>query len=120
MNDNEVTFSLLLLLGLRLIIPLAITVFISWGLKRLDQRWQQEAIAQPNPQAQTPAQSFFPSIPCWVFNDCEGQKNSCKATTNPLTPCWELNRTNGHLASKCEQCNYRKQMLPLTVSHTTI
>lgn len=101
---------------LRLGIPLAITLAVGYGLRRLDSRWQAEALArqaeavlarqQSGPE---PAVEMFKIIsrPCWVLKQCpEATYTMCPACRYSELPCWLARfRTEGRLSHACYQCD---------------
>ena len=94
--DAAVTFVLGLLL--RIGIPVAVTALIFFLLRRLDERWQKEAMAIPVVSNQPP---------CWEIKGCsEEKRKNCPASTQADTPCWQVFRTkNGLLKETCLGCD---------------
>jgi hypothetical protein len=104
--DNIITFILGFLL--RLGIPVALSTLIFFLLRRLDERWQKDALAVTVINSQRP---------CWEIKGCpeEKQKN-CPATAKPNTPCWQVFRTkNGLLREDCLGCEVF-QLAPVPMS----
>jgi len=93
--DIVLTFVLGLLL--RIGIPLAVTALIFFLLRRLDERWQKEALAIPVISSQRP---------CWEIKGCsEEQRKNCPASAQPNVPCWQVFRTKkGLLREECLGC----------------
>ncbi len=97
---------------LRLGIPLAITILISWGLGRLDRRWQAEAEAQrllealPTATNAAGAKDGVARRPCWLFRDCtEERRSACAAGKEQSLPCWMVRlRAEGRLPATCPGC----------------
>jgi hypothetical protein len=91
----------MLLLGvlLRLGLPLAVTAWAVWVLRRLDARWQAEAksIRMPLPAA---------PVPCWDVRRCSAERRAaCPAYARPDTPCWQVFRDpQGRLKDDCLDC----------------
>jgi len=98
---------------LRLAVPVAITIAVGYWLRRLDDRWQAEALAR---QAET-AVASQPSEPviemfrvidrnCCDYNNCPEEKyECCPAHQNPDVPCWMARyRAEGRLPAKCYRC----------------
>lgn len=98
----------------RLGIPIAITVAVVYGLRRLDARWQAEALAR---EANALAEKHFATErdieilkvidpPCWVTNNCpEAKCSSCPAHQLADVPCWLARfRMEGRLPAKCYNC----------------
>ena len=94
--DTVVTIVLGLLL--RIGIPLAVTALIFYLLRRLDERWQKEALAIPVISSQRP---------CWEMKGCsEEKRKNCPASAKPNVPCWQVFRTNkGLLREDCLGCD---------------
>lgn len=108
------TLALIALFAVRLGVPLAITVLITWGLKSLDARWQAEAEARQataivSAGEMQPAAFKAPQArqtPCWLLRNCgEGKQSSCVACKEPGLPCWMARlRSDGRLPSTCYGC----------------
>jgi len=98
---------------LRIGVPLAIIFGLGYGLRRLDAKWQAEAMAQHATELAKQAEAA-PNIeiikitdpPCWRTNDCpRSDFDQCAAYNNPDTPCWLARfRPEGHLPAKCYLC----------------
>ena len=95
--DTVLTFVVGLLL--RIGIPVAVTALIFFLLRRLDERWQKEALAIP-----VIASS---QRPCWEIKGCKEEKRkNCPASAQSNIPCWQVFRTkNGLLREECLGCN---------------
>lgn len=95
---------------LRLGIPLGVTVLISWGLRRLDRKWQSEAETQ-RIQAGAPVTAGEPETaprqPCWLFRNCpEERRLGCPAYSDQRLPCWLARlRAEGRLPALCPDCD---------------
>jgi len=85
-------------LGLRLAIPIGITLLAVYVLHKVDVRWQEEA-------ALLPAQVDVEKPRCWDINACPAEKvKDCPVPDSP-EPCWQLHRQpNGYLAEACINC----------------
>lgn len=85
-------------LGLRLAIPIGITLLAVYVLHKVDVRWQEEA-------AQMPAQVDGDKPHCWDINACPAEKvKDCPVPASP-EPCWQMHRqSNGYLAEACLNC----------------
>jgi hypothetical protein len=96
--DGMAILSSVLGIAIRLVLPLAVTLLVAYGLRRLDQRWQEEAAAR-----QTGPMSF---IRCWVLNDCPDEKRAnCPVFQEKNLPCWQVFRDEaGRLPSQCLGC----------------
>jgi hypothetical protein len=107
-------FAIIALFVLRLGVPLAITVFITWGLKSLDARWQADAEAR-HAEATVAAGRVEPAAfkapqavtsPCWKLRGCsDGRRVNCAACKEPGLPCWMARlRADGRLPNACYGC----------------
>jgi hypothetical protein len=94
--DGVVAFVLGLLL--RIGIPVAVTALIYFLLRRLDERWQEEAKEIPVIASQRP---------CWEMKGCsEEKRKNCPAFAQSNIPCWQVFRTkNGLLREDCLGCD---------------
>ena len=109
---------MILLFLIRLGIPLAVTFFIAWGLRRLDARWQAEADAQQLTAdvaigMVAPAAAKAPAArqqPCWEYRHCsEAKRGGCAACAMTDLPCWMARlRSEGSLPGHCYGCEYFK------------
>jgi hypothetical protein len=102
------------LLLVRLGIPLAVMVFITWSLRRLDARWQAEAAAR-QATAEVTAGRVPPvaykapqavATPCWQLRNCsEATRARCAAAKDTVLPCWMARlRADGRLPGPCYSC----------------
>ena len=100
---------------LRLGVPLAITLAVGYWLRRLDAKWQAEALArkaeatliEEEKQAEPNIEMFrIIDQPCWVLKDCaEDNYLRCPAYKHADLPCWLARlRTEGRLPQPCYQC----------------
>jgi hypothetical protein len=102
------------LMLLRVGVPLAVTGLITWGLHRLDARWQADAEARQATAAVSagrvqPAAFMSPqavSAPCWQLRNCsEAKRSGCAACAEPGLPCWMARlRSDGRLPAGCYGC----------------
>ena len=109
---------MILLFLIRLGIPLAVTILVAWGLRRLDARWQAEADAQQLTAdvaigLVAPAAVKAPAArqqPCWENRHCsEAKRSSCAACAMTDLPCWMARlRSEGRLPGNCYGCQYFK------------
>ena len=114
MNVILETLALTVLFVLRLGIPIAVTVLIAWGLRRLDARWQAEAAAQQSSRAVAAGDLAAAAVtsplaaqqPCWELNNCsEAQRGNCPACAALDIPCWMARlRADGKLPARCYGC----------------
>ena len=100
---------------LRLGVPLAITLAVGYWLRRLDAKWQAEALArkaeaaliEEEKQAEPNIEMFrIIEQPCWVLKNCaEENYLRCPAHKHADLPCWLARlRTEGRLPQPCYQC----------------
>lgn len=96
---------------LRLGVPLAITLAMGYLLRRLDAKWEAEAIAQRKAaqfKSDTDAEltALKAKNPCWEVKGCtETQKAKCPACKLLDIPCWVARlRTAGKLPTECYNC----------------
>ncbi len=114
MNILIETLALIVLFVLRLGVPIAVTVAIVGGLRRLDARWQAEADAQRTSRAVAAgliasAAAVSPLAaerPCWERNNCPPEKRQpCAACALTDIPCWMARlRADGKLPARCYGC----------------
>jgi hypothetical protein len=113
----ETTTGLLLAVAWFLVrfgLPVLVTLFVCWVLKKIDTRWQSEGQAYRD---QIGAANILPAIRCWVFNDCPKEKREgCKAYQDQDIPCWQHFRNkNGYLKEECIDCGvFRGIPVPVT------
>mgnify|MGYP000852442878 FL=1 len=114
MTPISEVFALTALFLLRLGVPLAVTVLITWWLKSLDARWQAEAEArrataivgagQARGGAFKAPQAL--QLPCLILRNCgDDRQRNCAACKEPELPCWMARlRSDGRLPSACYGC----------------
>jgi hypothetical protein len=94
------------LIGLliRIGIPLLLTAFIVWTLRRLDARWQSEVNRTTEIKAKRQVQ--IRPLHCWEIQHCAPSlRESCRAYKNSTVPCWQQFRNgNGELREMCLEC----------------
>jgi len=101
--------------GLRLGVPLAITLLVGYWLRRLDAKWQAEAQArlaagQTQQKATEEAELEMYRLleqPCWLFKDCPSSlRLHCPAyRENHDTPCWLARyRAERAIPTECYRC----------------
>jgi len=112
MSGNDLTLVVVLGIVLRLGIPVVITIFLVFLMKKMDEHWQAEAESLPvyTPELKTG------NLGCWEMKGCtEEMKSSCVAFAHPETPCWQVFLTDeGRLNEKCVGCGVFMQA-PLLV-----
>jgi hypothetical protein len=89
---------------LRFGVPVLGTMAVIYFLRRLDARWQAEAVEEAQ------AAELFPKLRCWVLNDCpEERRAKCPAYAQQGIPCWQVYRDgNGRLRNECLGCDVFK------------
>ena len=95
---ENLTSLLALLAGLliRLAIPLVLTAFLIFFLRKMDAHWQAEA-EFPQPAGQT--------IECWNIKDCSAEQRKVCVAYQAEKPCWQAKRLpNGYLREECLTC----------------
>ena len=98
--------------ALRLGVPLAITLAIGYFLRRVDAKWQAEALAyreanRTEEKTLAGRESFDGEQPCWVIKMCdESVRAKCPAPLTPNIPCWlARRRVEGTLPVECYDCD---------------
>jgi hypothetical protein len=97
-------------LGLRLAIPIGITLLAVYVLHKVDVRWQEEA-------AQLPLPVEVEKLHCWEIHNCPAEKAKSCTTPASAEPCWQLHRqSNGYLAEACLNCQvFRQAPIPAPI-----
>ncbi len=108
---------------LRLGVPLALMVLLSWVVSRYVQRQEaQEELAEgewisvdesrAEPVAFVIPAKDVPSA-CWDIKGCSAEERAdCPATLRPGLPCWLAKQlVAGSLSPSCEQCSVYQQTL---------
>jgi hypothetical protein len=93
---------------LRLGVPLALTLAVGYGLRRLDAKWEAEARAQLE-QEEVPVELKALKTtekPCWELKGCdEASRAQCPACKSWDIPCWVARlRAAGRLPAECHNC----------------
>jgi hypothetical protein len=112
---DTITSTITVILGLlfRLALPIGVTAFIVWALKKLDAHWQAESkqdMSPPSIKVENPG--------CWtIFNCSEEKRAGCKAFAHPETPCWQVYRvSHGQLQESCLGCQvFKEALVPIPV-----
>ncbi len=129
MESWQMVMGVAVMFIVRLGVPLAVTVAVGYWLRRLDEKWQAEAMARratalaQQLQAQ-PQVEILKVIdpPCWVTHNCsEAARKNCPACQNPNLPCWLARiRTEGRLPAKCYNCYHfipRRREVAVAAKH---
>ena len=111
---------------IRLGIPLAITVLVTWALRRVDSRWQAEAEARQLNMAVSDGEIAPSAVltlaarkePCWEYRGCpDADRSKCPACGPTDLPCWMARlRAEGKLPGRCYGCDRFKTRVPLQES----
>lgn len=97
-------------LGLRLAVPILITLLVVYILHKVDIHWQEEA-------AQTPPPVIVEKVRCWEAMNCPASKvDECPAPVSEK-PCWQVRRLpNGYLREECLTCRvFLQAPIPLPI-----
>jgi hypothetical protein len=115
-EELSTLFALISGVLIRLAIPLLVTAFAVWLLKRLDARWQREA--EEGIQMDSGQVPLFDRLQCWMTNDCPRENLAkCPAYRERGRPCWQVFREDsGQLREGCLDCDvFRKAPVPVSV-----
>lgn len=115
MDAFRTFLTVLIGLGLRIGLPLAVTALATWLLLRLDRRWQEQARTRSTQLALGAARH---SVRCWEENDCPAEKRaSCPAFARQEVPCWQVFREgSGRMPDECLGCSvFRNAPVPSTI-----
>jgi hypothetical protein len=97
MNEIAVLLTSILL---RIGIPILFVAGLISLMRRLDARWQNEAMREG--QA---AVKLSTERPCWEQKGCSPEQMAVCRATKSIEPCWQLFRqNNGHLMQQCLTC----------------
>lgn len=90
-------------IGLRFLVPIAVTIGVVYILRNLDARWQAEAEKRFSPSAVA-----FDGPRCFDVKKCSPEQIAKCAAANQSQPCWQVfrNENNGLLKEKCLSCGY--------------
>lgn len=97
-------------IGLRLGLPILLTVVVVYLLGKLDARWQSESGRQRQAYRVLPGQRA-----CWEQKGCsEEKKAQCPAYQDQGRPCWQVFRSaDGRLKETCLGCKvFRSAPVP--------
>ena len=96
MNNTSAALAVLIGLGLRLAVPILLTVLVVLALARLDRHWQREA---------GPAALGVRKPECWKVRNCSSTARKDCAGYQSELPCWQVfRRDNGYLDERCLGC----------------
>jgi len=119
MDKFIMTLYMVLGILLRIGIPFGATLLLAWFLRRLDTKWREEAMQVQ--LGETVLHEIWLSTPCWENANCsEEQRENCPAYQQTNTSCWEVFRDTNGLNTKCQECEYRKELLiPIRINKET-
>lgn len=111
---------IVLMFILRLGLPLLVTVAIVYWLRRLDARWQAEALQERSSISVAPIATTIKPLPspCWIVRSCpEEKRNHCPAYAQPELACWSARKqADGRLPSLCLTCLLFKPTSPQAIA----
>ena len=105
MNGSQATFTMVLLFGLRCLVPLAVVMGLGYAMNWMVDRWEAEAAVSGNNGAGT-AVATQKADHCWAFKQCdEEMQEDCPGFKEQMVPCWLVRtRNEGHLPDDCLTC----------------
>ncbi len=109
MEIISTTLAVLAGILLRFGLPILVMVIAVYFLRRLDNRWQEEA-----KERMVVSQTSAPQTPCWEVHNCQN-KEQCPAYVNPGVACWQQFRSDeGLLKESCIDCSvFRNAPVPV-------
>ena len=124
MEELKITAVLIAGIILRIGLPIGITFLLARFLRKLDSRWREEAeleaIETKLLQQRQTLLNLWLDQPCHEIRNCSPQeRENCQALTHLEQPCWETNRVNGSISKRCQECEYRKELV-LVIEQATI
>jgi hypothetical protein len=125
MEELQITAAVIAGLLLRIGLPVGLTFLLARFLRKLDARWREEAeqkvIEKKRLEQQQTLLNLWLDQPCHSIMNCtEQQKETCKAYGQFAKPCWEINRANGNLSQRCQDCEYRKELTMVVETVETV
>ena len=96
---------------LRLLVPISVTTLIVYGLRKLDEHWQEEARNEKNILA-------INEMPCLKMQGNSVEQMKLRVSLS-AQPCWQVQRShNGHLSEACLSCDvFLDAPVPAPISH---
>lgn len=96
METINAILALLAGFGIRILVPAGVTALAVYLLRRLDARWQVEAVTKS-------LRVIKPE--CWKTKGCSEEKRAVCPGYNSPAPCWQIFRQkNGYLKQTCLGC----------------
>jgi hypothetical protein len=97
---------------IRIVIPLLVMAGIVYLLRRLDARWQAEAMYHQK-FASAKNQKH-----CWEVKSCSAEKMENCPATKTEEPCWQaFRKENGYLQDECLRCPVFRSAPVLATNH---
>lgn len=106
MENINVYLAIVLGAGLRLAVPILITVLLALYLRNLDERWQAGSEL---------AEACIEKPECWKVKGCPPEARAkCMGFQSPF-PCWQAFRLpSGYLRQQCLECKvFRRAYVPV-------
>jgi hypothetical protein len=97
-------------LGVRVGLPVLVTLLLARLLKQMDARWQAESrLLRPHSLG---AQAY--QIRCWEQRECPPEVRAACPAFGADRPCWQVMRqTTGRLPEACFDCEVFKDAIPV-------
>lgn len=108
------TLAILIGLALRLLLPIAVTALVVYGLRKLDTRWQEEARNEKK-------LLVTDEMPCLKMQGISVEQMKLRASLS-AQPCWQVQRShNGRLSEECLNCEvFLDAPVPAPNSHAHV
>jgi hypothetical protein len=104
----EETLVIIAMFLLRIGVPLVFTLALGYLLRRLDTRWEADALAERAGEEVPVELKALKTTeqPCWEIKGCsEEQRATCPACEFWDLPCWVARlRATGRLPTECHNC----------------
>ena len=116
MTNYQAVMNVVLGLLLRLGIPVVLMIVLVLLMRRIDQKWKEEA--ERERVRLYGSASAARNTRCWDVKKCSEEcKAKCTAYARQEVPCWQLFRDqNGVLRESCLGCNvFREAPIPILV-----
>ena len=99
---------------LRLLVPIAVTALVVYGLHKLDERWQEEARNEMKTLV-------IDEMPCLKMQGISTEQMKLRASLS-AQPCWQVQRShNGRLSEACLSCEvFLDAPVPAPVTHAHV
>ncbi|MCJ7621975.1 MAG: hypothetical protein MUO76_00620, partial [Anaerolineaceae bacterium] len=88
MENWNVLLAIITGLVLRIGLPIAATALVIFFLRKLDNRWREEA----SQNLLVPVAAS--AVPCWKTKNCSQElRQNCPASKQTASPCWQIFRS---------------------------